>query len=135
MKTITICGKDCEIDCSAFTYIKYRQTFKTGLMEDIQKIQTFTILQSINKEKIESRNPNISNEELENKLGEAMIGTIDEFIEPITRITWILMYSADSSIMEYEKWLKTLVGFSINDKWIVEVAELAVNCFRGLETE
>lgn len=135
MKTIEICGKEQKIECSAFTYIKYRQTFNVGLMEDIQKIQTFTILQSINKEKIESKNPSISNEELENELGEAMIGTIDEFIEPITKITWILMYTADNSIAEYEKWLKTLTNFSINDKWIVEVAELAVNCFRGLETK
>lgn len=130
MKTITICGKEYNVECNAFTYVKYKQIFKTGIIEDVQKIQTFVTLQSINKQRIEKENPNISDEELENKLGDLMLNVIDEFIEAITKIAWILIYSVNSDVKDYENWLKTITDFSVNDKWIVEVTEFAVSCFR-----
>ena len=130
MKTITIDGKEYKIDCNAFTYVKYKQIFKTGIIEDIQKIQTFVAIQTINKQRLEKENPNITDEELEFRLGELMMDTVDEFIEVITKITWILIYSVNSDVKDYETWLKTITNFSINDKWIVEVTEFAVSCFR-----
>lgn len=130
MKTITIDGKEYKIDCNAFTYVKYKQIFKTGIIEDTQKIQTFVAIQTINKQRLEKENPNITDEELEFRLGELMMDTVDEFIEVITKITWILIYSVNSDIKDYETWLKTITNFSINDKWIVEVTEFAVSCFR-----
>lgn len=129
MKTITICGKEYKIECNAFTYVKYKKIFKTGIFDDIQKIQTFTIMQTINKEKLQKENPNISETELEEKLGQLMIPIIDEFMVSITQIAWILIYSANDEFEEYNKWLKSIDKFSINDKWIVEVTEFAVNCF------
>ena len=30
---------------------------------------------------------------------------------------------------EYEKWLENISNFKIDDDWIVEVAEFAVDCF------
>lgn len=129
MKTITICGKEYKIECNAFTYVKYKKIFKTGIFDDIQKIQTFTIMQTINKEKLQKENSNISETELEEKLGQLMIPIIDEFMVSITQIAWILIYSANDEVEEYNKWLKSIDKFSINDKWIVEVTEFAVNCF------
>lgn len=129
MKTITICGKEYKIECNAFTFVKYKKIFKTGIFDDIQKIQTFTIMQAINKEKLQKENLNISETELEEKLGKLMIPIIDEFMVSITQIAWILIYSANDEFEEYNKWLKSIDKFSINDKWIVEVTEFAVNCF------
>ncbi len=129
MKIITICGKEYKIECNAFTFVKYKKIFKTGIFDDIQKIQTFTIMQAINKEKLQKENPNISETELEEKLGKLMIPIIDEFMVSITQIAWILIYSANDEFEEYNKWLKSIDKFSINDKWIVEVTEFAVNCF------
>ena len=129
MKTITICDKEYKIDCNAFTYVKYNSIFKTGIIKDAQKIQTFIVMQKIYEERIKQENPNISKQELENQLGDLMIDTVDDFIEIITKIAWIMIYSANNEIEEYEKWLKSISRFSINDKWIVEVAELAVDCF------
>ena len=129
MKTIVIDGKEYPIDCNALTYVKYKSMFKTGILYDTQKIQTFVTLQKINKEKIEKENPNISNEELEETMGDLMMPVVDEFVKAITQIAWIMIYSANDSIEEYEKWLRGIKKFSVNDKWIVEVTEFAVNCF------
>ena len=35
MKTITICGKECKLECNALTYVKYKSFFKKGIIEDI----------------------------------------------------------------------------------------------------
>lgn len=129
MKTITICDKEYPIDCNAFTYVKYKKIFKSGIFDDIQKIQTFTIMQTINKEKIQKENPNISEIDLEEKLGQLIIPFVDDFIVSITQITWILIYSVNNDIEEYNKWLKNIDKFSINDKWIVEVTKFVVDCF------
>lgn len=130
MKTITICDREFKIECNALTYVKYKSIFKTGIFEDIQKIQTFIIIQSLNQEKIMKENPNISKEEFEEKLGQLMIkGNIDEFIVSVTRMAWILIYSANDNVEEYDKWLKSIRKFSINDKWIVEVTKFVVDCF------
>lgn len=130
MKTITICDKEYPIDCNAFTYVMYKKKFKTGIFEDIQKIQIFTTIQSINQEKIKKENPDITEEELEEKLGQLMIKNgIDEFVVAITQITWILLHSANENIEEYDKWLKSIKKFSVNDKWIVEVTKFVVSCF------
>lgn len=129
MKTIVICDKEYKIDCNALTYVKYKTIFKTGILYDTQKIQTFVTLQKINKEKIERENPDISQEELEETMGNLMMPVIDEFIRAITQITWIMIYSVDNTIEDYEEWLKGIKKFSVNDKWIVEVTEFAVDCF------
>ncbi len=129
MKTIVICDKEHKIDCNALTYVKYKSIFKTGILYDIQKIQTFVTLQKINKEKIERENPDITQEELEETMGNLMMPVIDEFIRAITQIAWIMIYSVDNTIEDYEEWLKGIKKFSVNDKWIVEVTEFAVDCF------
>ena len=58
------------------------------------------------------------------------INESDEFIIKITQIAWILIYTANKKIENYESWLESIKHFSIEDDWIVEVAEFAVNCFR-----
>lgn len=129
MKTITICDKEYPIGSNAFTFVNYKRIFKTGIFDDIQKIQTFTIIQSLNQEKIKKENPDISQSELEEKLGQLMIKNVDEFIVSITQMAWILIYSVNDNIEEYDKWLKSIRKFSINDKWIVEVTKFVVDCF------
>ena len=56
--------------------------------------------------------------------------TTDDFIIKITQIAWILIYTANKKVEDYEKWLESIKTFSIEDDWIVEVTEFAVNCFR-----
>ena len=128
MKTITIDGREYDIDCNALTYIKYRSFFqKSGLIEDLQFIQDYLIKQEVFFETLIQSG--INKEEANEETERYMLKETDDFIIKITQITWMLIYSANDKIEEYEKWLKGIKKFAIDDNWIVEVAEYAVNCF------
>lgn len=127
MKTITICGKGYKIDCNAFAYVKYKNIFKTGILNDMQFIKNYLIKQTVVAKQLEERD--INETEKLNLLSEYMISDTDEFITKITQIAWILIYTADNKIESYEDWLKSISAFKIDDDWIVEVTEFAVDCF------
>lgn len=127
MKTITICGKEHKLECNALTYVKYKNFFKRGIIEDVQILQDYLIRQTIITKQVEEKN--ISEAEKLSIVSNYMNKYIDDFIIAITRIAWILMYTADKDIEEYEKWLEGISSFKIDDDWIVEVAEFAVNYF------
>ena len=127
MKTITICGKEHKLECNALTYVKYKNFFKRGIIEDVQILQDYLIKQTIITKQVEEKN--ITEVEKLSIVSNYMNKYIDDFIIAITRIAWILMYTADKDIEEYEKWLEGISNFKIDDDWIVEVAEFAVGCF------
>lgn len=127
MKTITICGKEHKLECNALTYVKYKNFFKRGIIEDVQILQDYLIKQTIITKQVEEKN--ITEVEKLSIVSNYMNKYIDDFIIAITRIAWILIYTADKDIEEYEKWLEGISSFKIDDDWIVEVAEFAVTCF------
>ena len=127
MKTIEICGKEYKLECNALTYIKYKTFFKKGIMEDIQVLQDYLTKQVIITQQVEKED--LKEDEKIEKISMYMKKYVDDFIIAITRIAWICIYTADKSIVEYDKWLESINKFKINDDWIVEVAEFAVDCF------
>lgn len=127
MKTIIICGKEHKLECNALTYVKYKNFFKRGIIEDVQILQDYLIKQTVITKQVEEKN--ITEVEKLSIVSNYMNKYIDDFIIAITRIAWILMYTADKDIEEYEKWLEGISSFKIDDDWIVEVAEFAVGCF------
>ena len=127
MKTITICGKEYNIDCNALTYVKYKSIFKSGILKDMQYIENYLIKQTVVSRQLDEKK--ISEDEKANKLSEYMINDTDEFVTKITQLAWILMYTADNKIESYESWLSSITKFNITDDWISEVAEFAVDCF------
>lgn len=129
MKTITIYDKIFDIDCNALTYIQYRKMFNKGIFEDIETIENFVSLQVILSDKIKKENPNISEVELTKQLSRAMLSSIDNYIEAVTRIAYICIYTANKNVGSYEKWLTEIKRINTTDKWIVEVTEFAVDCF------
>lgn len=129
MKTITICDKNFDIDCNALTYIQFRKVFNRGIFQDIQVIENFIVQQSITTKKIMKKDSKISEPELVNQLSRVMLENIDEYIEAVTRITYICVYTANNNIGAYEDWLKEIKRINTNDSWIAEVTEFAVNCF------
>lgn len=133
MKKIIIDEKEYEIDCNALTHVKYKSFFKTGILKDMDLIQNYIIKQTIIANQL--KDEDITPEEKVNKISEKMLNdtdgiTTDEFIIKITQIAWILIYTANKKTESYESWLESIKHFSIEDDWIVEVAEFAVNCFR-----
>lgn len=130
MKQITICGKQYNIDCNAWTYVNYKKIFNRGVFEDIQIIEDFVVKQTMFAEKIKESKPNIKEKELIKELSRLMLrGGIDNYIEAVTRIAYICVYTADENCGNYEEWLKGIERINTNDKWIVEVTEFAVDCF------
>lgn len=127
MKEIEIEGKKYKIDCSAFTYIKYASFFKIGMIEDLNYIKRYLVKQTLIADKLEKEEKNEI--EIYETINQMLEKDITELIVKITQIAWIMIYTADESIMPYEKWLKTIKKFTLTDKWIVEVAEFAVSTF------
>lgn len=134
MKKINICGKEYPIDCNAFTYIEYRKKFKdNGIFADFKTIKDFMTMQVMITAQLKEKNPNITQIEIIKAVSNEMLEYMDEYIAALTRVGYICCYTANSNIGEYEDWIKGIEKINTNDKWIVEVTELAVDCFCGLE--
>nr|DAX64885.1 MAG TPA: tail assembly chaperone protein [Caudoviricetes sp.] len=129
MKTIEICGKKYEIDCNALTYVKYRNMFNRGIFDDLKILQDFLVKYAYLTKKIKDENPDIDDITIINSLSTLMIDDMDLFAEAATRMAYIMIYTANKEIEEYENWLEKISSIKTNDEWIVEVTEFAVNCF------
>lgn len=129
MKTIEICGKKYEIDCNALTYVKYRNMFNRGIFDDLKILQDFLVKYAYLTKKIKDENPDIDDITIINSLSTLMIDDMDLFAEAATRMAYIMIYTANKEIEEYENWLEKISSIKTNDEWIVEVTEIAVNCF------
>lgn len=129
MKQIVIEGKSYDIDCNALTLILHNRLFKKGIIQDINVLRNYIIVQTLKVNEIKAKFPKLSDEEIDNQVATFMNNYIDDFIEAITRITYSLMYTANDKIESYEEFLRNIKHFKINDDWIVEVTEFAVGCF------
>lgn len=129
MKQIEIDGNKYDIDCNGLTYILHKRLFNKGIMQDIHVLQNYIITQTIKANEIKTKFPKLSDTEINNQVANFMNGYIDDFIEAITRIAYTLMYTANEKIAKYEDFLKSIKNFKIDDNWIVEVTEFAVDCF------
>lgn len=127
MKKITICDKEYEVSCNAFTRFQYKKIFGRGIFADIKTLSEF----SENQEKIrkESTKKGLSNEEIDKEVNLYMMEHLDDFIDVVERIAYILIYSANNSIESFEDWLKGLEKIDLSASWISEVTELAVSSF------
>lgn len=127
MKQVIINEKTYNIDCNAFTYIKYQSFFKTGIIQDMNIIKNYLAKQTLISRKYEKEN--ISEEKKNSIVAELLVNETDEFVRIVTQIVWILIFTANEQIISYESWLKSIKKFNIADKWIAEVTEFAVATF------
>lgn len=125
MKTITICDKEYEIDCNAFTRFQYKTIFGRGIFADIKILNDF----STKQEEIKKKYSNLSEEELENKINLIMMENLDDFLDVIEKIAYILIYTANNKIESFEDWLKGITKIDLSASWVSEVTEFAVSSF------
>lgn len=125
MKTIKINEKEYQIECNAFTQVLYKRFFKSGIIKDMQDIKGYLIKQSVVANSISEG----TEEQKLSQVADYMVDDIDNFIIKITQIAWILIYTANDKIEDYDTWMKSIKEFKITDDWIVEVTDLAVDCF------
>ena len=127
MKTITICGKEYEITCNAYTRFQYKELFGKGIFADIKILNDFSDKQEkLRKELIKKE---ISDEEIEREISLLMMDNLDDFIDVIQKIAYILIYSANSKIGSFQDWLKGIEKIDLSANWISEVTEFAVDSF------
>lgn len=129
MKQIVIEGNSYDIECNALTLILHKRLFNKGIMQDIHILQNYLIIQTLKANEVKEKFPNMSESEVDNSVSNFMNNYIDDFIEAITRIAYTLMYTANDKIKTYEEFLRGIKNFKIDDDWIVEVTEFAVDCF------
>lgn len=129
MRTITICGKEHEIDCNALTYVKYREKFKRGIFDDIKILQNFLNKQVMLANELKKENPDLDDTLIISSLSSLMLDDMDLFAVAATRIAYIMIYTANEKVEEYEEWLRNIPSLKTNDEWIAEVTEFAVTCF------
>ncbi len=127
MKTIKICGKEYPISCNAFTRFQYKTIFGKGIFADIKILNDFSEKQENLRKELEKQE--LSQEEIDKKINSMMLENVDDFIDVIEKIAYILIYTADSKIGSFEDWLKGIEQIELSANWISEVTELAVNSF------
>lgn len=127
MKTIKICGKEYPIDCNAYTRFQYKKIFGQGIFSDIKKLTEFSEKQESLKKEMKSKG--ISEEEIENQINLIMMENLDDFIDVIERIAYILIYTANNKVESFDEWLQSLPKIELSADWIGEVTELAVDSF------
>lgn len=127
MKKITICDKEYEVTCNAFTRFQYKKIFGKGIFADVKTLNEL----SENQEKIrkELTQKGLSKEEIEKEINVYMMDHLDDFIDVVEKIAYILIYSANNSIESFEDWLKGIEKIDLSASWIGEVTELAVSSF------
>ena len=127
MKQIEIEGKTFDIDCNAFTRFQYKSIFKRGIFEDIKVLNDYSNKQEDLRKQMKAENK--TDEEIERELGSAMMTELDSFLDVIERIAYILIYTANNKVGNFEEWLKSIKKIDLSEKWISEVTEFAVNSF------
>lgn len=129
MKQIVIEDKKYDIDCNAWTYVLHKKLFNKGIMQDIHILQNYVITQTIKASELKQKLPDLTEEQINEQVSKFMNEYIDDFIESITRIAYTLICTANEKMITYEEFLKGIKNFKIDDDWIVEVTEIAVDCF------
>lgn len=127
MKTITICGKEFPIECNAFTRFQYKSIFGKGIFEDISVLNDFSTKQEELRKELKKKK--LSDEEIDNEINKMMLQHVDDFLDVIEKMAYILIYTANSNIGSFEDWLKGITKIELSEDWTSEVAELAVNSF------
>lgn len=127
MKTVTICDKEYEIACNAFTRFQYKKVFGRGIFADLNILNKFTTEQEKLRKELEEKE--LSEEEIEVELNAQMMDSLDDFIDVIEKIAYIEIYTANDKIESFEDWIKGINKIDLSADWISEVTELAVSSF------
>lgn len=127
MKKITICNKEYEISCNAFTRFQYKTIFGNGIFADIKLLNEFSCKQEKIRKELTAKKA--TEEEIENQINLAMMENLDEFIDVVEKLAYILIYTNDNKIGSFENWLKGIDKIDLSESWIAEVTEFAVNSF------
>lgn len=126
MKQITINDKVYDISCNAFTRVQYKSIFGRGIFEDIKLLNDFSVKQEMARKALPE---DATEEEITNAINLVMMENLDDFIDVIERIAYIMIYTANEKVGTFADWLKGIDKIDLSAEWISEVTEYTVSCF------
>lgn len=127
-KKLTICGKEYEICTNAFCMFEYKKVFKTGIIADIGRMNDYNVKVAEIEEKCKQENREA---DIEKEVNRVALEEFDNIIQIPLQLAYIFIKTADRNFMSFEDWLTSIEDIRIEDSWIAEVTELAVNSFLG----
>lgn len=124
MKSILIGDNKYKVECNALSYIFYKQIFNINIFDDINRIREYLIFQR-----------NLSQNAIQNDL-EAATKKVQNFLDAISRLTYICIYCENREIEEFEEWKNknNLLNSEEND-WIGKIIQLVTDCYIDDEVE
>lgn len=131
-KKITICDKEYKICTNAFCMFTYKKEFGTGIMEDISKLQDYNIKQTQMEQKCKKEGKSV--EETQEILTKIALENYDAIIQVPLQLAYIFIKMANKDFISFEEWTQSIEQINIDEKWISEVTEIAVNSFCGQGT-
>lgn len=126
-KKITIDNKEYEICSNAFTLFAYKKEFKTGIMEDVSKLNELNIKQMEIARKCAEEGK--TSEETEALTSNALLEQLDSIIEVVLQLAYIFIKGANTNFVSFDEFTKSIDNISLEDGWIGEVTEMAVDTF------
>lgn len=128
-KKLVIDNKEYEICSNAFTLLRYKKEFKTGIMEDIGKLNELNIKQMEIEKK--GKEEGKSKEEIEALTSNALLTELDNILLVVLQLAYIFIKSANPNFMSFDEFAQSIENINLDDGWIAEVTEIAVNTFCG----
>ena len=115
-KTITIGSKAYKMSSSAYTQFKYKNDTGRSLMQDLSEFETkYKDLLNIKEDEVSSK----------------MLGQIDEIMELVLRVAFIMANENDKSqASTFDEFLKQIDDYYSDLSWLTEVVELATSPFQ-----
>lgn len=129
MKQITIGDKNYNISSNAYSRFQYKQVFNKKLFSDISQLNKITSKES--KLEQELKEKGLNEEDIKDEINSYWLENMDDFVDIVLRLAYIFILSANPQFETFENWLKGIESIKIDDSWIGEVTELAVNSFHG----
>jgi hypothetical protein len=128
-KHLSICGKEYDVCSSAYCMFLYKKEFGTGILEDISKLNSLQIKQMQVQANCEKEN--LSKEETEALVNNVMLSELDNVISIALQIAYIFIKFANPKFKTFNEWTQEIEEIELDDSWIAEVTEMAVNTFCG----
>lgn len=127
-KVITIDGKEYNISCTAYTRFLYKKTFGTGIMADLKTLSDISTKQDEYRKELKKKK--LTNEEIDLQVNNMFLDNIDDFVDIIEKLAYILVLTANPNFGSYEDFLKGIETIDLSSPWVSEVTELTVGSFR-----
>lgn len=126
-KKVIINDTEYMLCTNALTMLSYKKEFGVGIMADISKLQGYN--NKLEKVQKQCKEEGKDAKETEGVLTQTALEEFDDVIQVPLQLAYIFIKTGNKDFMDFESWLSTIEEINLDEKWIGEVTEIAVNTF------